>query len=351
MRIAYYVPNPETISAGRTILHGYLNAWRSLGHTTEIYTPNKKLEGFFHDYKPDIFFTGLSKYYLKYLDAGLLHKLKNQYQTKVFVSLPFWKSPLSKFRLNETPGLAHQSDLITIIKEGTFGDVYTSICPQNDERMDGFEEETGIKYHTLLLAADSTVLKYCFDTQYKSDVAFLGTYLPEKRRLFREWVDPLKKEFSVRYYGQDWTLQDRIIGMFSKLGQYYNINFLRYLQKPKLSFEDEARIYSSTLVSINIHEEYQRRYGNDCNERTFKIPACRGFQIVDDVACIRKYFKEGEEIVIAKDKDDFQEKVRHFIKYPDERLPIMNKAFERVNREHTYHHRVKQLIGIYLQEH
>ena len=85
------------------------------------------------------------------------------------------------------------------------------------------------------------------------------------------------------------------------------------MRRPKLELEDEGRIYKSSTISVNIHEDYQREFGGDCNERTFKIPLCGGLEITDDVACIRKYFKEGEEIIIAKNKDDWIEKIDYYI--------------------------------------
>jgi spore maturation protein CgeB len=89
-------------------------------------------------------------------------------------------------------------------------------------------------------------------------------------------------------------------------------------------------------------------FGGDCNERTFKIPLCDGFEISDDVACIRKYFKE-DEIVVAKDKNDWYEKIEFYIKNPDMRLKIIEKGKQRVLADHTYHCRAKQILEICLR--
>jgi spore maturation protein CgeB len=135
------------------------------------------------------------------------------------------------------------------------------------------------------------------------------------------------------------------MGWLQKFGQYFGLQVLSGLRKPRLRLEDEAHIYASSAVSINVHEEYQRRFGGDCNERTFKVPLCGGFEITDDVACIRKYFKAGEEIVVADGERDFLDKVEHYLRHPEERLPIVEKGRERVLREHTYHDRVARLLG------
>ena len=213
--------------------------------------------------------------------------------------------------------------------------------------MQGFEEATGYRHHTVPLAADKTLHFPEYSEKFKADISYLGTYLPEKRNFFKEQVFPLKGRYDLRLYGQDWALKDRLAGGCQKIGQYFNLPWLNSLQKPKLNLEDERKIYASSLVSLNVHENYQREFGGDCNERTFKIPACGGFEITDEVACIGKYFKEGEEMIIAKDKNDWFDKIEFYIKNPDKRLRIIKAGRERVLRDHTYHNRVARFLEIY----
>ena len=213
--------------------------------------------------------------------------------------------------------------------------------------MKGFEESTGYKYQTIPLAADKTMHFPEYSEKFEADISYVGTYLPEKRGFIKERVLPLKKRYDLRLYGQDWMLKDRLAGWGQRIGQYFNIPLLRQLQKPKLRLEDERKIYASSLISINIHKDYQKRFGGDCNERTFKIPACGGFEITDGVACIRRYFKEGEEIVIARDKDDWFEKINYYIKNPEKRIPIIEAGQKKVLTEHTYHNRVRQILNIH----
>ena len=211
---------------------------------------------------------------------------------------------------------------------------------------EGFERETGYKFYTVPLAADKLNLSYEFSTDFISDISYIGTNLPSKRRFFQECVFPLRTKYDLRLYGQDWTFRDRMMGWIQKFGQYYNIAHLSSIRKPSLQISDELKIYSSSRICINVHEDYQRKFGGDCNERTFKIPICGGFEITDDVACIRKYFKAGEEIIIAENRQDWFEKIDFYMNNPGERVPIIEAGRERVLTEHTYHNRVQQLINI-----
>lgn len=337
------MPFLNTIYAGRYIYNGYKNAFEDLGHEFVSWSSQDNPKELFKDFIPDILIFSLTSYSLKYLDLDLVKSLKGK-GTKVFISTPFWNSPLSKLRVNETSSLSNNSDHINLIRSG-IGDFYFNVCMLGDPRMDGFEKSTGYKHYCLPLAADKLTYFKDFNQKYRAEISFLGTNLPQKRSFINEYVMPLKKNYELKLYGQDWTFKDRALGFTHKVGQYFNIPILRSIQKPKLYPADERQIYTSSLISINFHEDYQREFGGDCNERTFKIPLSEGFEITDDVACISKYLKDGEEIIIAKNKDDWFDKINYYIKNPSLRDPIIKKGKERVLKEHTYHNRIASMFS------
>jgi len=345
MKILYQIPSLTTIYAGRTIYNGYKNAFLDLGHEFRPYTADDDFVEVMDEYKPDILITGLSNYSLKYLDLDLLSKYRKK-GLKVLVNVSFWSSPMSKLRINETSGLKDNKAFVDIIKSGRLGDAYFNSCEQFDERMIGFEKGTGFPYHTIPLAADKTIIKENFDKRFVADISYIGTNLPEKSQFFKEFVFPLGKKYNLKLYGQDWTLLDQALGWAQRFGQYFNIHWLANIRKPKLQLNDEAKIYSSSVVSINVHEDYQKKFGGDCNERTFKIPLAGGFEVTDDVACIRKYFEADKEMIIAKDKEEWLEKIEYYIKHPEEREALIKAGQARVLKDHTYHNRAIQLLEI-----
>lgn len=348
MKILYQIPSLHTIYVGRTIYNGYKHAFEDMGHSFRALTAEDNPQDVFKTYKPDILFTSLNFYCLKYLPVEMIQQYKKN-GGKVFVNIGFWKSPISKLRINEVPSISENREYVSIISSGTYGDIFFNFCKEGDLRMEGFEKDTGYQHTKILLAADKTMHFPEYAERFKADISFIGTYLPEKRKFIEEYVYPLKKKHDLKLYGQDWTIPDRFLGVVQKGGQFFNIPVLRSIRKPKLQLEDERRIYSSSLVSINIHEEYQKRFGGDSNERTFKIPACGGFEITDDVACIRDIFVDGKEIVIAKNKKDWFDKINYYIQHPDKRLPIIAAGRKKVLKYHTYHNRVDQIINLYKQ--
>lgn len=346
MNILYQIPSLHTVYAGRTIYNGYKNAWEDLGHNFKPLTMEDRAEEVFEKFQPDILFTGIGPYVLKYLDLGLVKKYK-QKGMKVFVSNPYWTYPYKNKKINESPGISQVPEYVKLIKSGNFGDIYYNVFESNDARMEGFELNTGYKHHVVPLAVDKISLKPEYNQKFNSEIAFVGTYSSAKRDFFKEYVFPLQTQYNLKLYGQDWTAVDRILGWIQRGGQYFNLPYLKSFRKPKLQLDEEAKIYYSSTISINVHEDHQRKYGGDCNERTFKIPFCNGFEITDDVACIQKYFKENEEIIIARDKKDWFEKIGFFIKNPDKRLSIIQAGKKKVAEFHTYHNRVEQILKLY----
>src|ERR1035437_1110925 len=123
MKILYQIPSLNTIYAGRTIYFGYKHAFEDLGHEFKPLTADDNPEKILNEFKPDVLFTSLNFYNLKYLPAENVKAYKKS-GTKIFVNIPFWKSPMSKFRINEPQSISEKKDYVDLIKSGNYGDVY-----------------------------------------------------------------------------------------------------------------------------------------------------------------------------------------------------------------------------------
>src|SRR5579864_8505858 len=263
--IAYHMPYPSTIYATRIIHYGFQNAFRDLGHTFVDFTPEHNLKTFLAEHQPDLFITVSHFFYRKFLDYELLKTYRDKHGLTLLTKIDFWDSPLNKNRINEAPSMKDDKEVKKLIKSGLLGDYYFSTTSQHDARMDGFNDFYKPGYLTIPLAADKIALQPRFDKQFASDIAFVGTNLPQKRQFFNEWLFPLAKDYDLKLYGQDCTRRARLIGYVTKAGQYFNVPVLKNLQKPTLQLDEEGRIYASAKILVNLHEDYQRQFGGDCN--------------------------------------------------------------------------------------
>ena len=344
--VAYHNPYPDSVYANRYIAAGMQNGFRALGWDVVEFSPGQRLEEFLTAHRPRIFITSSHFLYRKQLDFELLRSWRKQNGLVLLTKIDFWTSPFPRGRLNEARSMKDDDEAKRLVKKGLLADHYFNAVVQGDARMEGFAAFAGQGYETVPLAADPAAMHPEPDGRYAADISFIGANLPTKRRTIDEWLLPLGRRYDLKVYGPDWTRRERVVGFVAKAGQYFNVPVVRSLQKPELPREDEALVYASSKVLVNLHEDHQVQFGGDCNERTFKIPFCGGLEICEDVACVRDYFVDGEEILIATSRDDWFDKIDHYLRRPEEARRIGQAGRDRVLANHPYEHRARQLIAL-----
>ena len=342
LRILYNIPSLESVYAARFIYEGYKDAFLELGHEFQPLTSSDDQKKIFSSYKPHIFISAFNNYTLKFLDLELIKKHRKKGMV-FFSQIGLWNLSLDHFGAR---ALKNQPEYIHLITKGLVGDIFFNWFQQDDPAMDGFTKTTKYPFYTILLAANTKKFFYEYSDKYNTDISFVGNFLPDKKEFIKKHVFPLMKKYSAKMYGSDWTLSDRLLGYIQKGGQYFNIDPLKKVRSIKIALEDEKKVYSSSTISLNIHGDYQRRYGKDFNERTFKILASGGFEVCDNVNVLRRYFDENE-LVIGENTKDWFEKIEYYLKYPGKRLKIIERGRTKVLKKHTYLHRAKQLLKLY----
>lgn len=223
--------------------------------------------------------------------------------------------------------------------------------------MDRFKRVTGKRYVVITNAAHHKLHHPGKPvSKYKCDIVFLGSAgVPKKQDALEMLLFPLLGgKYDIKLFGPNWTLKDKILKrvgfLFRKAGFEAGKNFIQKL-RITVPPEDEPALYSSAKICINIHSR-----GEDIkdhvilNERTFKIPACGGFEICDFVPPLRNYFTE-DEMVMANPPagggdwvKDWFEKIDYYLKHDAERKAIQERGTARALRDHTYLNRVRQMF-------
>ena len=189
---------------------------------------------------------------------------------------------------------------------------------------------------------DSAIFFTDFDMIGSSNYAF-NLILRKKNILI-----PLSKKYNVGIFGPYWTLKDNSLRVITKYLRKFKFDkFNQYLNDLRISipYERERDYYFSSKICINFHEKENitSHYHKIINQRTFKIAACGGFQICDDIDNIHDYFS-NEEIVTAKSIEDWFEKIDYFIENNKERNKIREKSYIKCQENHMYEHRIQQIL-------
>lgn len=162
--------------------------------------------------------------------------------------------------------------------------------------------------------------------QYDYDVCFIG--MPAENRV--EIFESLYNNYKLGVFGDYW--QEYFIRRGLKIPSYY---------RGKATGETVNKIYISSKIALNINQAQSKE---GLNTRTFDIPACGAFEIVDYKKKIETHFKIDEEIVTFKNINDLKSKVDFYLKNNELRKAISVRSRQKVLNEHTWVHRIQEVL-------
>lgn len=161
---------------------------------------------------------------------------------------------------------------------------------------------------------------------YGCDVMIAGTLYYFRQEILRQLTG-----FDLKVWGSrpDWLL-----------------NRLRVPHKGRAVFtDDKARAANGARICLNtLH------YGevDGLNVRAFELAGCGGFQIITSVPVLADHFDVGSEIVAFRSTEELVELVRYYLDRPELAAEIALRGQRRAHREHTYEHRLREILRITL---
>lgn len=187
-------------------------------------------------------------------------------------------------------------------------------------------DRLGRTVDVLAFAADPSVYRPIRTRdQYRANVVFAGSATPRRERLLAELV-----EFGLALWGPGWrktALRD-------------------YCRGEVPSTEEYLKAYAGATVAINIHHvlvENDPREAS-CNQRVFELAAMGAAQVVDDRGDLPRCFEAGREVAVYHDATELRHIVRELIEAPADAERLGQAARARLLQDHTYMHRMRQLL-------
>lgn len=162
-------------------------------------------------------------------------------------------------------------------------------------------------------------------SDYGYDVCFVGLPFDNRVEIFESLRD-----YNLGVFGDEWTKSFILKG--KKTPPYY---------KGRASGAVVNKIYLSSKIVLNIHHPHSIE---GLNTRTFDIPACGAFEMVDYKKKVEKHFKIDKEIVAFRNINELKNKIDFYLKNDDLRKNIAERGKQRVLSEHTWRHRVNDVI-------
>ena len=101
---------------------------------------------------------------------------------------------------------------------------------------------------------------------------------------------------------------------------------------------------SPLSVIPNVHQEIQRTGSRPMlNERTYVIPSCGGFELVDAVSVLRETFDE-DEMLCAETPEEMANLAEELLHQPLLRRDVALRGHHRVLASETYFDRVAEMM-------
>ena len=181
-----------------------------------------------------------------------------------------------------------------------------------------------VVHHPVTLTADER-------QEYGADVSFVGAGYANRRSLLPQW---LSKEWSFKLWGNEWDGATELSSVLQRNGARINTDTC-------------VKVFNATALNLNLHSSSGMgldAHPDFVNPRTFELAACGAFQLVDERTLLSEVFT-SEEVVRFSRPADVPFLIRTWLKDSAGRRAYAEAAQRRVLREHTYRHRIQDLLA------
>ncbi|UIJ38816.1 glycosyltransferase [Desulfobaculum bizertense] len=162
-----------------------------------------------------------------------------------------------------------------------------------------------------------------------SELSFMGAGYANRRVAFHQFAG---KKFKL--WGNGWE-DDAVLAPHVQL------------KGRRLSSEECIKVFNATVINLNLHSSVHVDKlvsgGDFVNPRTFELAACGAFQLVDERSLMSELFY-SDELATFETLPELHEKIEYFLANPEERQAFVQRARERVLKDHTYDQRMQTLL-------
>jgi spore maturation protein CgeB len=169
---------------------------------------------------------------------------------------------------------------------------------------------------------------------YKCDVAFVGSLNPS--------IYPFRIQTLEHLSGLNlsiWGPGSRLISENSPL--------YKHVRGTQVSPDIWTKIYSCAKIVLCMH--YKDPRGTvacyQSSPRVFEALSCGAFLIVDEQKDVMSLFENERHLVYFHNADDLRQKIQYYLSHGEKRENIAKNGYTFVRENHTYAHRIKELLS------
>ncbi len=167
--------------------------------------------------------------------------------------------------------------------------------------------------------------------EFGADLSFVGAGYANRRTLLPKLIAP---GWTFRLWGNEWDGADALGSVLQRGGA-------------RIDTATCMKVFNASRINLNLHSWSGTGLDPQAdfvNPRTFELASCGAFQLVDERALLPELFS-GDEVRSFKTFDELPSLIRRWLGDPDARAAAALGARRRVLAEHTYVHRMKDILS------
>lgn len=205
-------------------------------------------------------------------------------------------------------------------------DLIVSAAPHYVERF----RQAGVRAELLRLAFEPSILCRLDSSREQEEVIFIGSIGKNfKKRV--EFLESIRRQVILRCWGPGW---DSLTAESPLKGYFY----------PPLWGYDMYRQFQQAKIVLNVHIDQANNVAG--NMRLFEATGVGTLLITDWKQNLHEMFEPGKEIVSCRSAEECIERISYYLAHEEKRKAIAQAGQARTLREHTYYHRMQELVSI-----
>ena len=170
---------------------------------------------------------------------------------------------------------------------------------------------------------------------FGSDICFAGTVSVKRKEILESLTEFDLKIWAPRYISRlekDYKIVKEKLSLSSPL--YHKFT------NRSVWGEELVKVYNASKIVINIHDPQTCLIMRD-----FEVPGCGAFLLTDPAERMEDFFCIGKEIVCFQNLKELRVLIEYYLAHPEERKLIAQKGYEKVSQQHTYQHRMQEILS------
>lgn len=155
-----------------------------------------------------------------------------------------------------------------------------------------------------------------------AEVSFVGGGRPRRRALFERLTD-----YRMKLWGWGWEESPTLA---------------RHMVQETVYGLKKTKIYSCSNICPNLQSGLYQVHG--ISPRPVEVACCGRAPISEPQPDLARFFDVGDEAVTFASAEDLRRKIDYYLRHPGELERIGERARQRALAEHTYRHRISELL-------